>query len=531
MDTLHQREKMQSILLRVINMKSNLNEVKENVITLDKLKSEPLEILPVIASNSNLLLKLQRQFGVVLEPKFPGSRVKSFIVYGLLEDVNAFLAFFRSVPWSSPTQITMPQEVIPSIIGKGGHALRQLEEKYKCVIHIKVDGVIALYGSKEDTKKLQEYFETIKTTKRQDSFIKEEFPLENHYIGRALQTTFSDTLRNIESTLNVFIRVMLPQKVKKITSTGEANVTNLPFGGDCSNLNANQDIKVSDAVQGFLVIRGRTVQDVKKAKLEINTIIKEWIIATVSVPSQHLNNLFAFIGGNSRSIDRTESSELWDAAEKLKILVNVTENVAFIKDPIDGIVLVGLKDKVNVLKPQIEELIQKASYVPLKLTLSPAVAAVCCSTDHLQELQEKYGVVIRKLRPSQTIPTSRITIVGPPEASQKAMEEIEEWIQKRGCSVTIKTDNKKILSALQQIDTLRLLEKKKKCRIFFNNAESTITFVGAPEAIVYEEVQFENICKSLTQSKQSKMNSFTDKSQVDMTQKYLCMWVPLFFFL
>lgn len=497
-EALQHKEHLRNIATRVASFKTRLSNPVEITIRPEDLKCVqydiPSELIQLTASFTNVISELGRLFCVVLERSAQQRRNRSYALYGLPDDVHALIVFVSRTQWNAPCKVTIPPRHLQLILGKGYREIKQLEESFQCIINIKSNGEVFFYGPKEAVAKLQQHFEQMKNTEIADPLSVEEIRLSNPDFGRALMTTFNRFLRKLEEEWNVIIRCAVPQKITRISASGCRDVVSLPFGGDFTSFATSmtsrrpateRDSQSSELSQASVSIRGRSRDNVQSCKKEIQDLLQSWTKIVIPVTSKILDSLYASLGGNVRPSNRLWSNTLKNPLQRFGILVDLFDNVAFLKEPEEGIILIGPKEVCEKAQPDLLDIIDKASHETVKLHVPSLVAVVCCSVADLHALEEKHQVDIRKTNFSKTADVVLLTFTGRSTAIAAALEEIQQTIRARGQISQAQINDDEIIKLLSRPPILRDFESKHDCRVFLNKIERYLTLVG-PEPNIKE---------------------------------------------
>lgn len=493
---------------RIISLKSQREESTVNI-TPRLLKRVQVDVSSeaqsLLASSNHFTHRVERLFGVVVERLPDRSRPRSFNVCGLPDDVQSVTTFLTQADWSGSMTINVNARVMPLLIGKGGRGIRQLEDTFQCLLQVKPNNDIIVYGLKVNGEKTLDHIRAFKPEKTPETFVSCEVPLSHSAVGRALMTKFARYLRNLETEHGVTVRCVVPARPIRTAAQETADV--LPFGGDCTGAKVPEPLssereqfeatdsqkaspyrggKESDGSQrSFVTIRGRTSESLENARQALLGLISCWEVVCVPVATpEALHALFSRSLGGYRggALHNETGSYATSPSEQFKVLVDVTENVAFIKSGTEGVALVGRMEDIQAVQPQVVQLCEKAAYRPLRLVVPQHVAAVCCSPPDVRGLEEKTNVSIRRVRAASS-GTVTFIILGSPTAAEAAKAEIQQWIEARGNTLSVPMHSSKLCDRLNHRATLRGLEQKYGCRIIVDRNERVCTVVGPEDGI------------------------------------------------
>lgn len=501
-------ERLQRLADRVSTLKSQREEGKPVTVTPQQLKRVQVEVSgeahSLLSPPSQYGYRVERLFGVVLERLSDRSRARTFIVCGLPDDAQAAVNFLTQADWTGSMCVNVNPRVMPSLIGKGGRGIRHLEETFNCLIQAKPNGDVLVYGLKENGKLALEHIRSIKSDKISEPFSSCEVPFAHPTIGRALMTKFSRHLRNLETEHGVTVRCVLLDK--ESTAHGQQAQESLPFGGDCTSANDEKrnafpdstlqnsvDVQLNEPARkdnsqknvgfAFATLRSRSSSALDAARDALTQLVSSWDVTLIPVESTEVLHSFFSRGlSGFRSLGRHDTAS---PREQFRVLMDATGDVAFIKSGNEAIALVGPAEATELIKPQVEQLLEKASSRPLHLTVPSYVAAVCCARSYLEELGENTGALIRRIRSPTASDAQSVSFIisGVPAATEKAKNQLESRIATSGCTTSLPIKTKEFWNKLCHLPSLRELEQKYACRIFLDRETHICTFVGGEDSI------------------------------------------------
>lgn len=441
----------------------------------------PANAASLLAPPILLPRRLERLFGCVVDRSPERNRQRTLLISILEKEHEPLAAFLAEADWSgNSNRVTVDSKLVPQIIGKGGGALRALEENHGCIIHVSDNAVVSVYGRKADTEKALSHISNLKLERPQEPTVI-TLPLDHPALARALNYGLSRFVREIEKRHNVGTRIVfgVPQ------STAPDSV----FGADVAAPSGGQPSTVAPGKQPSITVRGSDLAAVNAAAKDIENLAAPLRCLEIPLDSiEAAKRLFSKVSFNGE-IDvtrlRATGSSAATVGEKFADLAgSVISKMAFIRHG-DALIIVGPADEVAKVEGEARDLVAKAAYTSDRIRLSPHQVPAF-RPKRLEEIETASGATVStvRVRPAgEEAPVTMLDVNGSEEQKAKAKALIDEIMQKEAFEATIFIKSPSVMNKLlqDQATEIKKLQSAHGVRISADRQSKTVQLIG-PES-------------------------------------------------